>query len=52
MRCEGRCGGRLLTDDLSRLLRMGPCCRTAEFADRRGDVEQDTLPGLDVGPHR
>jgi hypothetical protein len=44
--CEGRCGGRLLTDGLSRMLRMGPCCRDVDFRERRHDVEQDALPGL------
>ena len=46
VQCEGPCGGRLLTDPLSRSPRLGPECRTPEFRERAHQVEQDALPGL------
>ena len=46
VQCEGPCGGRLLTDPLSRSLRLGPECREWEFRERGFEVDQDVLPGL------
>jgi len=44
VRCR-RCR-RPLWDVESRMLELGPECRTQEFAARRFDAAQDALPGL------
>lgn len=38
---------RPLHDPISRMLRLGPECRTGHAEAQRYDVDQDTLPGLD-----
>ena len=48
--CEGPCGGRLLTDPLSRSLRLGPECRVPVFGERGFEVEQEMLPGFEMSP--
>lgn len=44
VRCEG-CG-RPLRDPEARALRIGPECRNWEAARRRGEIDQETLPGI------
>lgn len=45
VKCKGGCG-RSLTDLESRALGWGPECLDRRFPARRGEIEQDALPGV------
>lgn len=43
--CRGDCG-HPLTNAVSRAIGWGPECLAKRFAERRGEIEQDALPGV------